>query len=195
VVQDTANGGDEVGWPEGSWREWLFPFLRLAWIGFFAGLFAGVLSLIAFCLPPTAVFLVVMPPAFLVMLLSSMAGDSWFALISGKVLDQLGRRSLETIGVVFGSVILAAITTGAAIATVGYLWFLAPLTGLVASACWLLYARLVGRLGLVMTRTERKKRRKKKKKRKDAEAPDDEKPAETAEPFEEWRPVAESDWA
>lgn len=195
VVQDTANGGDEVGWPEGSWRDWFFPFLRVAWIGFFSGLVGGVLSLVAFCLPPTAVLLVVIPPMFLIMLLSSMAGDSWFTLVSGKVLDQLGRRLPETIGVAVGSIILFAITTGAAFATVGYAWFLAPVTGLVGSACWLLYGRLVGRLGWVITHTERKKRRRKKKKRKGEEAPDEAREADAVQTPEDADRVAESDWA
>src|SRR5262249_48602357 len=131
---------------------------------------------------------------FLVMLLSSMAGDSWFTLVSGKVLDQLGRRIVETIGVIVGSIILLAITTGAAIGAVCYLGLLAPVAGLVASACWLLYGRLVGRLGWVITHTERKKRRKKKKKRKALGAIDDDKGSDAEQTPKEARPVAESDW-
>ena len=194
IVQDTANGGDEVGWPEGSWRDWFFPFLRLAWIGLWCGLLCALLTLITCGISPTGVALVVMPPAFLVMLLSSMAGDSWFTLVSGKVLDQLGRRIVETIGVIVGSIILLAITTGAAIGAVVYLVLLAPIAGLVASACWLLYGRLVGRLGWVITHSERKKRRKKKKKRQALGALADDKDGDAQETPKEARPVAESDW-
>jgi len=194
IVQDTANGGDEVGWPEGSWRDWFFPFLRLAWIGLWCGLLCALLTLITCGISPTGVALVVMPPAFLVMLLSSMAGDSWFTLVSGKVLDQLGRRIVETIGVIVGSIILLAITTGAAIGAVVYLVLLAPIAGLVASACWLLYGRLVGRLGWVITHSERKKRRKKKKKRQALGALADDKDGDAQETLKEARPVAESDW-
>jgi DNA-directed RNA polymerase subunit RPC12/RpoP len=172
VIQDTAAGNDDIAWPEGGWKEYILPFLRLGWIGLLAGLLSFGLSLMCACFPPLAGLMVLLlfPALFPSILLSSMANDSAFNVVNIKVVERFWKLKGSAIVLYLSSFVLLTVTL--AVAYVGApRWYLAPVVGLVAAAAWLIYARMLGRIGWLMTREDekRRERRRKKARRRQAE--------------------------
>jgi hypothetical protein len=174
ILQDTAAGNDEITWPDTTWRENLFPFLRLAFIfacsvlapAWLLGFVGGVLPL-----PPLVVqvailaVLAVLPCVFPLFLLSSLAADSTWILLDRQVFDRFRRRPqvaaalyLHSLGL-WGVSVLVGYVAGLSL-------LLSPVAALVWSACLLIYARLLGRVGWALTQTKGKRANSTGKKRK-----------------------------
>jgi len=172
VVQDTAAGNDEIHRPDGTLGERMFDFLYLAWISFFtlalpavAGVVLARLThipLLGFA--PLLLFVVVFPQ----LLLGSLVNDSAFLLLSEEVLGGLLKRPVLLLGFTLASTLVLAPALLLGVVTVlGLQYFLAPVTGYAWAAALLVYARLLGRVGWVLTdggvsagRGRRRKKRK-----------------------------------
>lgn len=160
VIADTANGSPELSWPDGGWKDWFFSFLYLAWLMIVAGFPAALLASLG--MPPIVValaFLFVFPAV----VLCSLANSAFLLPFNSKVMAAITLKATYYITGWF----LAALMWGAIVLAVEYglNWLTAPLLGLAQSAAWLIYARLIGRLGWVLnwdgSRPKKKKKRKK----------------------------------
>jgi DNA-directed RNA polymerase subunit RPC12/RpoP len=91
IVQETANGNDDVTWPDSGWRERVWKLLYVGYVGSLAGLAGyGVGLLVSlrteqFDLPRAATVFVLFP----VMMLSSLEVNSPWAVLSWVVLKSL----------------------------------------------------------------------------------------------------------
>ncbi len=146
IITDTANGAEEIGWPDGGWREWFFSFLYLLWLAAAAVVVASAIAWLGLGLVvATLAFLLVFPAA----VLSSLANETALLPINGRIIAALAGRFNYFITGWF----LAALMWGGMALLFERLadqWVLAPVFALAASAAWLIYARLVGRLGWVL---------------------------------------------
>jgi hypothetical protein len=158
VLQATAAGNDEVGFGDYDWRVALFQFIRLAWIFSLSVALPGFL--LSFCLGfwPALVF---GPATFAFCLLSSLAADSWFQLIHGGMLQRFARKPDVAVVLYVYSLLLGGACMGMGVATVQAIWP-APFMGVTWAVCWLLYARILGRAGFVLTYEKRRRKRRKK---------------------------------
>jgi len=158
TIQDTAAGNHEVDWPDDSIWEKFFTFWYLLWIFFcsavpFAIAAAPFKSELGFgvfgwSLIPTAIF--VLP----FVLLCALANNSWFLFWNTDVVRNLLVRPLILLIVYVMSAVLLAPCVALGYLTIMYYQsfiFLAPLTGFVWSACLLIYGRLLGRVGWIIS--------------------------------------------
>jgi DNA-directed RNA polymerase subunit M/transcription elongation factor TFIIS len=155
VMQDTSSGSDEVlSWPEGDWREWMWPMLHVGYVLVVAiTIGSGVGWLMSLAMPwggaLGGIASFVLFPIFLV---SSMEANSAVVILTRPVLGSLVSLWWGWL-VVLG---LAAAMLGGLAAIVwiasAVSWFAAPLVAAPALAAMLLiYARLLGRLAWRVT--------------------------------------------
>ncbi len=152
IVQDTFAGNNEVSWPHFAWKEWLLPFVRLlailvfllvipwrlcTWLGL------EVAAVVLF-----GISLAVLPLA----LLSALATDMMWNWFSAKILNRLFRRP-RALGALYGYwlLILAVILPLGYAALVRSKFWAAPLLGAAVAAGALLFARVLGRVGWVLS--------------------------------------------
>ncbi len=173
VVEDTANGNDEVVWPDLAWYECLRSLVFLLWI-FGCCLVIAALVLLAISLilsPPAALWwamaIVFALLLFPIPLLSAMiAGVPW-VLMHPTLLLRLAVKPLAGLSLYVHTLVLMVPCLGLGFWMVWELhWWLAPIVGLVWSTCFLCYARTLGQVGWVLASEERKAKRKKFKKKK-----------------------------
>jgi hypothetical protein len=161
VTRDTADGNDVVTWPSEPFQDWVGGSLHLVLV-------------VVVCLAPFGLlarnwrpawlpddfdlrFLLLAVPGlwllFPVALLSSLSGSSRWFVLRPVVVWNLLRAAPSTLAAYLLSALLAA-----AVAALGYVavvrgWFLlTPVVAAVAAASFLIYARLLGRLGARMGR-------------------------------------------
>lgn len=170
ILEDTASGNDCYQRP-GIITEWFGSFFHLAYVGFctlFPSITAGAIAATTSRNP--GLLLVGLIPALLLFppfLLSSMAADSPLALLNGNVLRGFLRKPLLLPVLFVTSSVLAAVCLG-----LGYLtlttsnFFIALATGFGWSACLIIYARLLGRVGWVLSQSGVKVRKRRKRRRK-----------------------------
>lgn len=178
VIQQTAGGNDEFRPPDTTLGEKLVEFLYLVWITVLAATLPAVAGVavervtqVPFIGYDVALllFIIVFPQ----LLLGSLVNDSAFMLLSGDVMAGLLKRPLVLLGFTLASVLVLGVPLVLGVVTVlGLNYFLAPIAGYVCAASLLIYARLLGRVGWVLTydgAMPRRGRRRKKRKRVAAE--------------------------
>jgi hypothetical protein len=163
VVQETAAGNDEVNWPSEPFLDWLFGSLHLVVLVLVLLAPAGILTRASkdslFPGDDVLRFLVLAVPGlwllFPVALLSSLSGEQRWMVLRPAVLGRMLRAAPATLAVYVASAVLAA---GAAalwymsLKWGGRWWLLMPAAAAVSAAAFLVYARLLGRLGWVIGR-------------------------------------------
>jgi hypothetical protein len=176
TIQDTAAGNHEVDWPDDSIWEKFFTFFYILWIFFCSAVPFGIaaaplrgelgFAVFRWSLVPSAIF--VLP----CVLLCALANNSWWMLWNTDVLRNLLLRPLVLLVVCVMSAVLLAPCVALGYLTIMYYQnfvFLAPVTGFVWSACLLIYGRLLGRVGWIISGqqelAEREARRRKRKPR------------------------------
>lgn len=171
IIEETAAGADDCTWPEMG-VEWLNAWFYMLWLticcgvtGFFFWGVAG--ESLDLDLGPAS-WLVWLVPAvvlFPAILLSSLAAGSWWVLVDWRVIK----------GLLFKAHLLPMVYVPALAMVLPCLWFtflaigdinfwLAAGMGVACASCFLIYARLLGRVGWVLTGGGLKKKRKKRKK-------------------------------
>jgi hypothetical protein len=157
VVRNTADGNDEVTWPSEPFQDWVGGALHLVVVVVVVLAPAGVVSRALgkqwLQDDPALRFLILSLPAlwllFPVALFSSLSGSSrWFVFRPVVVWNML-RVAPSTFALYLLSALLAAAVAGLGYAAVATKWvvLLFPVAVAGAAAAFLIYARLLGRLG------------------------------------------------
>jgi hypothetical protein len=181
VVRETAGGNDEVVWPEEPFQDWVGGALHLVGVVLIWLAPIGILTraLRHVWLPEDAALrflLLAVPGLWLfipVALLSSLSASSRWFVFRPVVVWNLLRLAPSTFVVYILSALLAAV-----VAALGYIavfsgWIVvAPLAAAGTAAAFLIYARLLGRLGWRMSRLSSGKRQPMKRARPIVEAVD-----------------------
>jgi hypothetical protein len=158
TIEDTAGGNPKVDWPDDSIWEKFLTFLYVCWIFLVSAIPFGIaasplkpalgFTVFAWSLVPSAVLV------FPIVLMSALSNNSWGLLWNWEVLRHLLLRPHVLLLLYVMSALLLApcLALGyLTIADYSHFLFLAPLTGFVWSACLLIYGRLLGRVGWVVT--------------------------------------------
>src|SRR5690606_14427224 len=159
ILEDTAAGSDRIAsWHEQNWREWV---LVLAWLGYLAGvtfvlahLSARLAALVG--APSLPVLLAVGWVAFPIVLLSSLEANSMLLPLSGPVLHSLWRRPGGWLAYYVVSTLVAGVPLLLlALLAAASSTFAAALIGApVIAAALFLFARLLGRLGWLISQPQ-----------------------------------------
>jgi hypothetical protein len=162
VVEETAAGNDEVIWSREPITDWFGKFFYLAWL---AGVWLVPTWLVLRFLreppwpdAPGLAFVVASVGAiwllFPVSLLSSLAAGSPWAVLYPGLLWRLLRHFFAMVGLYVSSAALLAASAALAyfVLTRGRAMLLLPVVALIAAAVLLIYARLLGRVALLVNR-------------------------------------------
>jgi hypothetical protein len=176
TIQDTAAGSHEVGWPDDSLWEKFFTFFSLIWIFLCAAVPLGIaatplqstlgFAVFGWSLIPSTILV------FPVVLLCALANNSlWLFWNTDVLLNLLWRPHVLLLVYVMSALLLGPCVALGYWTIMDYqqFLFLAPVTGFVWSACLLIYGRLLGRVGWIITGghelAHREARRRRKRKR------------------------------
>jgi hypothetical protein len=165
TVEDTAAGVQKVVWPDQSIWEAFLAFFYLAWLFLCAAVpLALVAASLRGLLGPGVVGWSLLPSLVLVfpfVLLSAVANSSWFGFNADVCVGLLVRPLVLLILWAMSAVLLCPCVALGYLAIGDYreFLFLAPLTGFVWSACLFIYARLLGRVGWIITGAHEQARR------------------------------------
>jgi hypothetical protein len=179
VVRETAGGNDEVIWPEEPFQDWIGGAFHLVGVVLIWLAPIGILTraLRHIWLPDDAAlrFLLLAVPGlwlfFPIALLSSLSASSRWFVFRPVVVWNLLRLAPSTFVVYVLSAILAAAVAALAYVAVFSGWIVvAPLVAAGTAAAFLIYARLLGRLGWRMSRLSSGKRQPMKRARPTVEA-------------------------
>jgi DNA-directed RNA polymerase subunit M/transcription elongation factor TFIIS len=155
VMQDTSSGSQEVlSWPEGDWREWIWPMLHVGYVltvaataGYAIGWVASLVAPSGSIIGAAASF--VLFPIFLV---SSLEANSALVILTRPVLASLVSQwwGWLTVLALAAAMVCGWITLVWIVSQVS--WFIVPLAaGPALAAMLLIYARLLGRLAWSVT--------------------------------------------
>lgn len=160
IVEATAAGNESCDWPEGfNVIEGLGTFFHLAWLCCFATLPVYLLvTTNAFpeagdygWLPIVLVWLITFP----IMLLSSLASESRWVLLNRQIVKGVFLHPFAWLTLCASSLGMAFLCGELAqIAICQVNFVLLPVLGFFGSACLLIYARLLGRVGWILTQTK-----------------------------------------
>jgi hypothetical protein len=183
-LQDTAAGSDVCQKPELG-AEWLGHSIFLIYIFVMSLAPCGLAAVVAYAFAPPDSYwwplgLILSAILFPIMLLSSLVAESRWMVLHPAVIMGLLKKPLTFFVLSFVSVAMMALCTALGYGTMLGFLFLAPLFGIFAATCLLIYARLLGRVGWVLTQgaiKPRKRKRKRKKPESDAWGPGTEVPA------------------
>jgi hypothetical protein len=158
IIESTAAGEEEVRWSQGVWFDFLKDFVFLVWILFCSAAIPAMGLCIAHSIEPLplvhwCMFLVIgtvlLQPLFL---LSTMMGNAAWMLIHPRVLQRFLQQPM-----VPAILYLNTVFFGIPCIVLGY-WmmvdhpFLFPFfTGIVWATYWMTHARLLGRVGWILT--------------------------------------------
>ncbi|MFN4258633.1 MAG: hypothetical protein ACK4RK_05000 [Gemmataceae bacterium] len=154
VVETTAAGGDEVEWPDEPFTDWVWKAIYVLWI---AGVWlvpVGLLLRGGMADRPVAWgsgLVLVFWLTFPVSLLSALGSNNpWVAVLRPAVLRRMRRKwGLVAIYYAVSGILLAA-AAGCVIITLRFDYRLIPFGGLGLATWFLMYARLLGKLGWVL---------------------------------------------
>ena len=161
VVRETAGGNDEVFWPEEPFQDWIYGSFHLVGVVLIWLAPIGILarSLRNLMLPddPSLRFILLAVPGlwliFPVAIFSSLSASSRWFVFRPVVVWNLLRLAPFTFVVYVLSALLAAAVAALGYVTVVSGWLIfAPFAAAGAAAAFLIYARLLGRLGGKMSR-------------------------------------------
>jgi hypothetical protein len=173
VVEDTAGGRDEVGWPKEPWLDLVGKWFFLLWLvlcSVVAGTFLSGPVLLAIPAMPKVVWLYVALAlawfCFPVFLLSTMSAASPWVILDPNILVVMARKPAVTAFLYLNALLIfvPAALVGALVIMEFYLW-LTPVMGLVWSTALLSYARVLGRAGYAYSYEGKPKRKLKKRKK------------------------------
>lgn len=163
IFEDTSAGSDHITtWPDPNWREWMWPLLYLAYV---AAMVLAVAYGVALACGARSTNLVTVLAAvefvlFPICLLSVLETNNIAILFSPRVLSSLFRKPA-------GWILFYALTGSMLVAWGGMIWYvyrLNPLmvvvvNGLLYASMSLIWFRLLGRLGWLITHKRGQKRR------------------------------------
>jgi hypothetical protein len=171
IIESTGAGEDQVQWSQGVWFEFVKDFAYIVWTFFCSTGVPGLcLALVSLKVPvPSLTWWIVLVATTLILfpvfLLSMLIANSPWALLHVRVIERLLERPSLSAAVYINGVAFGVPSAFLAYWIVtGYHFLFAPVAGAMYAAYWITYARLLGRVGWMMT--EHEKRTKKKKKRK-----------------------------
>jgi hypothetical protein len=192
IVQDTANGNENPPAADGTWKEWFFQFLMLMWVfGVWIGVPSGIVLMLQapYLIPVILIFSLIIFPTSL---LSTLASGSAWVLMNGTILGRIWKRKTVFFSMLLSSFFLWGLPGYLLYLTGRYSSFTAAFfAGPLWAAGVLIYARLLGRVGWILTeqdRAARKKRQRKKLK------PKKRREDEESEPAAEMAAGDETDW-
>jgi hypothetical protein len=149
VSVNTAAGNDEIQWPGDPIQDWLWNAWYLGWL---AAVWAAPVSLIAGLVkaPPSLFLPIIIAGLWLIFpltVLSSLSALSRFVVFRPTVAWSMMRHPVATFGFYLSTGILLVLSVGlfyfGVTRSPGWL----PLAAIVGAAAFLIYARLLGRLG------------------------------------------------
>lgn len=157
IVAETAVGSDRVeGWPEPYWKDWALDLFRVAVPSLMvAGAAYGIARLFAlgtghFWLPLFLSIYVLSP----IVLLSSLHADSMLVPITPAILESLGKCWSAWLMFYATVAVVSIAWPGLLVLGFGFNpWMTVIATAPLMSAAILIYARLLGRLGWIVTQT------------------------------------------
>lgn len=152
IVAATANEANEAEGPALELSDRLASLVRLVWLLLLSAVPSLPLLLLGWNWLPVALLIVL--AAWPVVVLSSLEDGSFFWPVRARVLSALKTRSNFYISGWFLSVLLWLPLC--LLLLFGLTWQSAPVLALGIAAAWLIYARLVGRLGWVLNWDEAK---------------------------------------
>jgi hypothetical protein len=162
IITETAAGSDRVeGWPEPYWKDWALDLVRFGFTALQAVAVAfGIAKLFELGMdtfwPPLLAGSFLLFPIFL---LSSMHADSAWVPVTPPIVRSLLTCWWAWLMFYVEVAVMAVIWPG--LALLGLLfepWMTAISTGPLMAAVLLIYARLIGRLGWVITTTQARQR-------------------------------------
>ena len=172
IIESTGAGEDRVQWTQGVWFEFVKDFAHIVWILFCSTGVPGLcLALVSLKVPvPSVTWWIVLVATTLILfpifLLSMLIANSPWVLIHVRVIERLLERPSLSAAVYINSVAFGVPSAFLAhwIIT-GYHFLFAPLAGVLYAAYWLTYARLLGRVGWMITEDENRTKKKKKRRK------------------------------
>lgn len=161
AVQDTAAGNDTVRWTDDSIMERFFKFYYLLWLVACAALPMGLFLVIqrgeAVHGSAGPILLLITLWIFPVLLLSSLSAHSMWIILDKKLLGRLLRHPSSWVLLFVYPPVLLVPNAWLIYASVGRIEMgMVPVAGLVCAGSILLYARMIGRAGWIMTKPGRK---------------------------------------
>jgi hypothetical protein len=172
ALEATAAGSDDVRWEFDAWYECFGKLLFLLWLSACSG---GLAAAVAWGidmvtpLPRLTWWCLFLPVAlffFPITLLSTLAANTPWMVLNFPIMLQLLRKPVVALMLFIDTALFALPCLLLGTWTImGLQPLLAPLAGIVWATYWLTYARLLGRIGLVLSQDDahgarRKKRRK-----------------------------------
>jgi len=161
IVQETAAGNNEIGWPDEPFQDWLWKFPYLVWLSGIwilpAVLLLRVLNPPVPAVTPGLWFVVVcvfiLWLLFPVSLLSSLSASSRWVVFSPSLLPRLVKLAPVMLYFYGVSGVLLVLGGAAFYAVLGLGWGeLLPVAAALGSTVLFIYARLLGRVTLVLSR-------------------------------------------
>jgi hypothetical protein len=173
AVSETATGNDRIEWPQEGWRETFFPSFRIYYYYLVAALATYPLTFVGSGTIGWQLATLFIFPAFFFSGLAS--ANSWTLLHADVVRTIVSKIRLYLVMYVL-SLLVLGIGGTLFVFSIDYA-SLVPVAGIIFPACWLIYARLLGRMAYVLNEEapeKATKKRKKKKKKALAESEDSE---------------------
>jgi hypothetical protein len=168
IIESTAAGEDHVRWYQGAWFDFLKDLAFLVWILFFSAGPPGIVLAIARKTAPLPALLwwVILVGGTLILfpffLLSTMMANVPWMLVHYRVLTRFFENPLLPAVLYLNTFFLGipCVILGYWMATEHFSWFL--FTGIVWATYWMVYARLLGRMGWILTEEKRPGQKRKK---------------------------------
>jgi hypothetical protein len=172
IIEDTANGNDDVYWGDLMWYEALWKWLFLLWV---FGCCLAASTVVVICikvilsLPALLAWAMVLVSALLLFpmpLLSTLIGGSPWILLHPTLFVRLAQKPFAGLSLYAHTVLLMVPCLGLGLWMVfGLHWWLAPITGIVWSTSFLCYARALGQAAFDLGQDDRRRPAKKKRRR------------------------------
>lgn len=153
ILVNTAAGSDHIRWPGDPLQDWIGKFWVLSWLLAVWTVPASLALGAAGVHPPASLpFLgLVLWLIFPVSLLSSLSASSAFVILRPTIVGLMLRHLGTTLRFYFSAGILFAICGGLLFLGIVTWWLALPVAGIASAVGCFIYARLVGRLGAVIT--------------------------------------------
>lgn len=167
AIQQTAVGHERVKATDESIKEKALGFVYVAWMVVYASILMGLVLFPLKWYVGTRIFLWGAVPAVIFVfpwvLLGGLTNGSAFAIWNREIAVRVFRHPLTVLTLYFASALLLLPCLVLGYLTIGWLqYYLVPPTGFVWAACLLIYGRLLGRVGYILTEADLNAPRRKK---------------------------------